>query len=233
MKLIDQLFDRMDAWRHLPNYQLERRADLFFSLYLPRVLEAKLGFPVRTALVPELPVRIGTIYPRIPINKSFKIDYLALSTDGAEAVFVELKTEESSRRPKQDSYLAAARDVGLVRLLEGLLDIFGATSAKRKYFCLFERLAGMDLLEIPVAFREIMTRPNLQGANEASRSIRVTARVTRHRIVYVQPNGSGDDIVSFHDFRAIVEQYDDPVSQRFAKSLAEWACVQAGRTAST
>ena len=26
--------DRMDAWRHLPKYQLERRSDLFFSLYL-------------------------------------------------------------------------------------------------------------------------------------------------------------------------------------------------------
>ncbi len=45
MKQIDTLFNRMDAWRHLPNYQLERRADLFFSLYLPEVLEAKLGFP--------------------------------------------------------------------------------------------------------------------------------------------------------------------------------------------
>jgi hypothetical protein len=35
MKQIDTLFDRMDAWRHLPNYQLERRADIFFAMYLP------------------------------------------------------------------------------------------------------------------------------------------------------------------------------------------------------
>ena len=41
MRSIDTLFDRMDAWRHLPSYQLERRADLFFSLYLPEVLEAR------------------------------------------------------------------------------------------------------------------------------------------------------------------------------------------------
>ena len=32
MKQIDTLFDRMDAWRHFPNYQLERRADVFFAL---------------------------------------------------------------------------------------------------------------------------------------------------------------------------------------------------------
>jgi hypothetical protein len=46
MDLIETLFDRMDGWRHLPNYQLERRADLFFSLYLPTAVEAKLGFEV-------------------------------------------------------------------------------------------------------------------------------------------------------------------------------------------
>ena len=53
MKQIDALFDRMDSWRHLPNYQLERRADLFFALYLSKALEAKLGFPIRPELVPE------------------------------------------------------------------------------------------------------------------------------------------------------------------------------------
>jgi len=61
MDLIATLFDRMDGWRHLPNYQLERRADLFFSLYLPAAVEAKLGFSVHPLMVPELPVRIGTI----------------------------------------------------------------------------------------------------------------------------------------------------------------------------
>ena len=60
MKQIDTLFNRMDAWRHFPNYQLERRADIFFALYLPEVLEAKLGFAVRPELAPEFPVRIGT-----------------------------------------------------------------------------------------------------------------------------------------------------------------------------
>ena len=79
MQQIDTIFDRMDAWRHLPNYQLERRADLFFSLYLPEVLESKLGYSVAEHIVPEFPVRIGTIYPDIPIDKSYKIDYVALS----------------------------------------------------------------------------------------------------------------------------------------------------------
>ena len=33
-----QLFDRLDEWRDFPNYQLERRADIFFSLYLVEAL---------------------------------------------------------------------------------------------------------------------------------------------------------------------------------------------------
>jgi hypothetical protein len=127
MRQIDTLFNQMDAWRHFPSYQLERRADIFFAQYLPEVLESKLGFAVRPELVPEFPVRIGTIYPNIPIDKSYKIDYLALSTAADKAVLVELKTEGLSRRPEQDKYLLASQKAGLPALLEGLLDIFRAT----------------------------------------------------------------------------------------------------------
>jgi len=46
MNRIDAIFDRMDVWRHLPSYQLERRADLFFALYLPEVLNTMPQFTV-------------------------------------------------------------------------------------------------------------------------------------------------------------------------------------------
>jgi hypothetical protein len=60
---IDTLFDLLDAWRHFPSYPLERRADLYFALYLPEVLETQFGFPVQPQLVPEFPLRIGTLDP--------------------------------------------------------------------------------------------------------------------------------------------------------------------------
>ncbi|MBC8207091.1 MAG: hypothetical protein ISR85_06265 [Kiritimatiellales bacterium] len=232
MKQIDTLFNRMDAWRHLPNYQLERRADLFFSLYLPEVLEAKLGFPVAEQIAPEFPVRIGTIYPDIPIDKSYKIDYVALSADADKAILVELKTEGLSRRDNQDKYLLASREVGFPALLGGVLDIFRATNSKRKYFALLEHLESMGLLRIPADMKEIMSRPGLQGVTEASHGVAVTASVTDSIIVYVQPNGSGDDIINFEDFRAVVQKHDDPVSQRFAQSLTEWASTKAGEKSS-
>jgi len=228
MKQIDTLFNRMDAWRHLPNYQLERRADIFFALYLPEVLEAKLRFAVGPELAPEFPVRIGTIYPNIPIDKSYKIDYVALSAAADKAVLVELKTEGLSRRPEQDKYLLAAQKVGLPALLEGLLDIFRATNAKRKYFCLLLHLESMGLLRIPMQMKEIMAGATLQGATDVSRQIEITAKTTESLIVYVQPNGNGPDIISFLEFADVVRRHDDPVSQRFAVSLCEWAEIQAG-----
>jgi hypothetical protein len=229
MNPIADLFDRMDAWRHLPNYQLERRADIFFSLYLPEVLEAKLGFAIRPELAPEFPVRISTIYPNIPnVDKSYKIDYVAMSASNDTAVFVELKTEGLSRRPEQDKYLLAAQAAGLSRLLDGLLDIFRATNSKRKYFYLLEHLEAMGLLRIPLAMNEIMAHSNLQGANEVSRQIEVTAHTGTPVIVYVQPSGAGPGIISFQEFAEIVRRHEDPVSRRFASSMCEWAAFEAG-----
>lgn len=45
MNKTETIFNLMDSWRRLPSYQLERRADLFFALYIPQALEEKLGFP--------------------------------------------------------------------------------------------------------------------------------------------------------------------------------------------
>ncbi len=228
-EIIGRLFDRMDSWRHLPSYQLERRADLFFSLYLPEVLEAKLGYPIMPQLIPEFPVRIGTIYPHIPIDKSYKIDYVALSQSRQDAVFVELKTESLSRRPEQDAYLLAAQEVGMNGLLEGLLSICKATNSKRKYCCLLDLLADMDLLSTPESLREILCSRSLQGINAALEEVSVTSTVKRCHTVYVQPRGEGPGVIPFGDLVSLVQRKHDPVSQRFAQSLKEWASVPAGQ----
>ncbi len=235
---INTLFDRMDAWRHLPNYQLERRVDIFFSLYLAEVLTEKLNFPIRPDLIPEFPVRIGTINKGAS-DKSYKIDYLALSVAGDKVVFVELKTERKSWRLEQDQYLQAARDAGLEALLRGVLKIFRATDSKPKYFYLLRQLQSMGLLVIPKPLTDIMARPTLQGANEALGDMHVKAdQVGTPLIVYVMPKAplvaadqtaaASPVVITFHEFAEVVRLYDDPVSQRFAASLCEWADVPAG-----
>ena len=133
MNNINHLFDLLDEWRHFPNYQLERRSDIFFALNLPEVLECKLGFQINPILIPEFPLRLGTIYPEKNLNKSVKVDYVAFTDNGDSVVLVELKTESRSRREVQDHYLHAAKEVGFTKLLEGLLQIFIATNVKKKF----------------------------------------------------------------------------------------------------
>lgn len=101
MNRINELFDNMDKWRHFPSYQLERRADIFFSLYLSSLLENRLGVEI-DSIIPEFPIRIGTIDPKTETNQSFKVDYLAKVKKENRIIFVELKTDARSRRTKQD-----------------------------------------------------------------------------------------------------------------------------------
>ena len=57
---INLIFENLDCWRHLPSYQLERRVDMFFSLYLKDILEMHVGrSPVK--VIPEFPLHIATL----------------------------------------------------------------------------------------------------------------------------------------------------------------------------
>ena len=49
---ICDIFELLDKWRHLPDYQLERRADIYFAMFLPDVLEARYG---PCEIIPEFP----------------------------------------------------------------------------------------------------------------------------------------------------------------------------------
>lgn len=232
MDVVSAIFDRMDDWRHLPSYQLERRADVFFSVYLREVLQRKLVMPIKDQIIPEFPVRVGTIDPnagKITENISKKIDYVLFTEDLPTALFVELKTEGLSRRAEQDEYLRAAQTVGMTALLDGVLRLFRATSAKRKYLRLLKLIERIGLIQIPEEMVALVDAPSRRGINKLSQDIRITCPVSDCRIVYVQPTGGGDNIIDFSEFSAVVGGHDDPFSQRFAKSLAQWRQVEAGR----
>jgi hypothetical protein len=212
MKTIHNLFDNLDRWRNLPAYQLERRADIFFSIYLPEVLSQKFGVKVE-AVIPEFPIRIGTIHDRIDVNKSFKVDYLARAEDGKTILLVELKTDQGSRRDKQDWYLERAKQVGMVEILEGLRKIVRATHSKRKYAYLLEMLhvAGLITLDDRGGFEVPQNNYEIQ-------------------IVYIQPNNPAgqENVITFREVSQIVARHADDLSARFAQSLLKWAGTRAG-----
>ena len=212
MKHLNELFSNLDSWRHLPAYQLERRADIFFSIYLPDLLFGKFGVQVEGVL-PEFPVRKGTIGPESTGNLSDKIDYLIKVKDTNRVIFVELKTDENSRRSDQDRYLEKAKQVGLTKLLDGILAIYRATQSRKKYRYLLGSLQNMGFIALGDGntFRVIPADYDIQ-------------------IVYIQPNNpeNHENIISFQEAAHIIQQHGDELSLRFAQSLLEWADVRAG-----
>lgn len=212
MQQINELFDKLDNWRHLPSYQLERRADIFFSLYLPELLSRKFGLEVED-VIPEFPIRVGTIDSNIDINKSFKVDYFAKVKSRNEVILVELKTDENSSRDKQDWYLNSAKKVGLAELLKGVVMINEATASKAKYRHLLAKLQDMGLVKL---------RPD--------GSVTVTPVDYEILIVYVQPDRESghENVITFKEVADIVGQHPDELSRRFSESLVRWATVKAG-----
>jgi hypothetical protein len=206
------IFDNLDVWRNLPAYQLERRADIFFSIYLPEILSHKFGVKIE-GVIPEFPIRVGTIHHDIDINKSFKVDYLAKANDNKTIIFVELKTDEGSRRDKQDWYLERAKQVGLAELLDGVRKIYKATNSKKKYEYLLGLLQDFGFIAL-----------------DKSGTFEITQADYVIQIVYIQPNNPDgqNNVITFQEISEIIERHGDELSLRFSKSLLKWAGTKAG-----
>ena len=203
---IDNVFDTLDEWRRLPSYQLERRADIYFAMFLTRVLEKRIDTKDKKfecLVIPEFPLRLGTLWTeteRIRQNLSVKVDYVAFAKDYERVFFVELKTSMKSRNPAQDRYLKRAAELELKTLLEGVCLLRKSTKERKKYDCLWKMLSS--------------------GPEKAAEA--------KPEIVYVQPTCDGknqqDDatLITFEDFATVVEG-GDGIGNRFAQSLKCWA----------
>jgi hypothetical protein len=205
-KNINKIFDLLDTWRNLPAYQLERRADIFFALYLPKIISAKFEIDAEY-IIPEFPVRIGTIYNSTKLknpNLSFKIDYVVVSKSAGKIYLVELKTDDGSRRDKQDWYLEKSKEIGIKLLVDGILDIYKATSSKKKYGNLLNILSEIGFIKLP------------ENTN--------TCIDYDIEIVYIQPNNdySHKLIISFENIAEILKDEDDILTNRFVQSLLRW-----------
>jgi len=229
MNTIHTLFDHMDGWRHLPAYQLERRADIFFSAYLAEAVAEFTGVAVSERLIPELPIKSELVWPDRVGNKSLKLDYCVLSKDRTRAFFVELKTDMDSRRDDQDHCLERAPDIGFRRVVEGIVDIAKATSHHQKYAHLLTELANHGCLRLPTEVLDYCFPSVRRGLRSRQNEIEVLVEPAEFAIevIYVQPREGAGRCIDFKRFAATVDRHDGPVSQRFAESLRSWGS-QAG-----
>ena len=205
--MIDKIFSFLNDWRRLPAYQLERRADIFFAVHLDKIFEATFNEEILT-IIPEFPVRIGTIYPEIDINKSYKIDY-AVFTKSNLVYLVELKTDDSSTRKEQYKYYYSTIEVGLERILNGLLMIFDATNSKNKY---------QNLLNKLIAIEAIYT--NNENEYSPTRKFKFSKEP-----VFIKPNKFEIDtglVIDFNQITDLLSQENNNITKEFVKALRKW-----------
>lgn len=230
MNQIETVFANLDRWRHLPNYQLERRADIFFSVYLKGLMEEVTGVALDDAIIPELPLKQDAS------ASSDKVDYVLFSKERTKVFFIELKTDAGSHTEKQRFYLERARDLGFRKIVEGLCSIVRKTEKHQKYHHLMSTLAGLGYVTMPDDIREYLYPRVVPGLSARLRQIQPSAVDSTVEVWFIQPGPCGDDrcpnVVDFSRFAEFVERHDDPLSRVFGAHLRKWkdaagACVPA------
>lgn len=211
----------------MPSYQLERRADVFFGLFLPEVLSRHLrqrDIEIDPRLIPEFPLGQGGA------KRSDKADYFALSIDRKHAFLIELKTDLGSLRPSQKDYLNRAERRGLNCVLHDLRDMAKATNvqARRKYFHLLQAIADLGLMRLPPGLEDKIHGP---GVYELIESIEIVPDFPSLEVIYVLPgtpkSSDGMDIIYFQSFADVVRPCGE-IGARFADSLCKWSNVKPG-----
>lgn len=231
---VKRVFELMDQWRHLPDYQLERRADIFFALFLPEVLKEHLDLDRPPVLIPEFPIK------KCENNRSIKVDYLALQRprDGKrkKAFLVELKTDMSSIGEAQKCRLKRTAKRELKCLVADVVTIALHSKAKSKYAHLLHRLGELEL----VNYGEEQSYEDVFGnksAHDALERIRPSSWVCDDKpqleVLYVQPRYVEDAcirVIDFWTFADIVERGKGGKFFRlvFANYLRKWALTEAG-----
>ena len=208
--LIHNLFDMLDDWRSLPAYQLERRADIFFALYLKEILKANIeDHPVIDYIIPEFPIRKGNLKvekdnPRP--NLSFKIDYLAVSVSSKTIFLVELKTENDSFSEKQKDMMDEICHWSVSELVENIISIKKASKSK-KYNSLIDKLKEMGWIDNTGQI--------------------VSMQDYKMKVVYIMPNDKNvtDERLKIITFKEVIESIksnEDGLTGRFITSLERW-----------
>ncbi|MFH2053349.1 MAG: hypothetical protein ABIK96_12870 [bacterium] len=190
MSSVQNYFALLRDWKQLPAYRAEPRVDSIIGFALPEILLHDRDERV-TFVIPELPLRIGSVQPEHEgksfSNKSYKVDFFVM-TEGGKNYLVEFKTDSGSRREKQDEYLEAARDVRLGAVVEGILNLYQATTYKKKYRYLLAKLEEAGLV------------------SSDSAGYAASVADDRLHVLYVQPhakeNDAGRDVL---DFVAVAE----------------------------
>ncbi len=239
---VEKIFQNLTLWRNLPKYQLERRADIFFSLYLKEIMEAKLStddnrVELSPAIIPEFPLRHGNE------NHTVNVDYVMFSKSLSTVYLIEFKTDMGSLRDEQFEYLFKAKKHieeaggGFKNILTDLRQVFKATGDKQKYFHLFSLLEQLGFISMSSGIKEKLYSVKKQGVGELIDKIEVIKDISSCEIIMLQPAGFTNEEmakvrnydlsairqITFADVVNCLNSLKSPFADIFARYVSAWA----------
>lgn len=218
---IETMLRHLDDWRHLPKYQLERRADLFFGLFIRQIVAAHFGDNIHNIVIPEFPFKRND-----KTNHTVNFDYVLFSSNCTTVYILELKTDSNSVDDDQLCYLNEA--VNFYDILNGISAVISKTQHKEKYHHLESK---------------IMTVMNDYSDHKTCKikDLRADAAYPEVRILYLSPELDDDkfekvltvvknkeNIISFSRAAELLEMTGGAVECHFASYLRRWNDIKAG-----
>ncbi len=140
-----KILETLNSNKEFPKYQLERRVDIYFNIFLPDIIKAVYGLQYEANLIiPELPIK------KENSKQSINIDYFACCENTGTAFLIELKTDPGSCREDQlKEYIRFRRD-RFPDLIDSIKEIRTASKHKNKYDQLLGMLQGKIGSQTPV-----------------------------------------------------------------------------------
>ena len=217
----EEIFKLLKKWYKYPKYQLERRIDIFFTLYLPEILKKE-----------GINVELDDIFPEFPLkkenNQSTNADYAVFENKENEVklYLIELKTEMNSISDSQIKYYKNVQGKKLTEVLEKIIQIQESKNCKQWY--------KYDKLLEDIENRYNFITSNFQSEKKRKKWIKNENKLTvagNVEIIYLVPNDSQDKllkeanefkVIYFEDIIKIIEKkYKDKLSKEFCNLLKE------------
>ena len=145
------ILNLLSSNKDFPNYQAERRIDIFINYFISRILTKYLG--VETEFIcPEFPLK------KAEGNQSTKLDYLCKTEK--EIIFVELKTDAISFKESQAMIYLNCKWLQCVEDLKQIIESQKLNSYKIKYKKLQDNINPISLDEFPIRVIYLSPFPN-------------------------------------------------------------------------
>jgi hypothetical protein len=213
---INAMLNNLDTWRHFPKYQMERRADLFFSLFLREIIQDSKftdSKTLRKEILPEFPFKNVE-----SLHTTVNFDYVLFSEDLQTAFIVELKTDSNSAGDLNNPYLAglSENNVTFTDIMNGLLQVAKKSRHKMKYYCLLKELENIGIIES-------------LGADGWQCKHHIAKPVIIHLAPGLTKSESAKiNLIDFYQAATTLEKLGGEVERQFASYLRHWQNTKAG-----